>query len=46
MVHFTHQIVAVSVTNVTGMAPENTYTVAEQAMAMQVGALREKGIQT
>ncbi|XP_061867171.1 forkhead box protein K2, partial [Colius striatus] len=34
-VHVVHQIPAVSVTNVTGLAPANTYTVAGQAVVTQ-----------
>lgn len=38
-VHVVHQIPAVSVTSVTGLAPANTYTVAGQAVVTQAAVL-------
>lgn len=38
-VHVVHQIPAVSVTSVAGLAPANTYTVAGQAVVTQAAVL-------
>ncbi|XP_058021870.1 forkhead box protein K2 isoform X2 [Ahaetulla prasina] len=40
-VHVVHQIPAVSVTNVTGLAPANTYTVAGQAVVTQAAVMAQ-----
>ncbi|KAH0629599.1 hypothetical protein JD844_011800 [Phrynosoma platyrhinos] len=40
-VHVVHQIPAVSVTNVTGLAPANTYTVAGQAVVAQAAVVAQ-----
>nr|XP_033817599.1 forkhead box protein K2 isoform X2 [Geotrypetes seraphini] len=40
-VHVVHQIPAVSVTNVTGLAPANTYTVAGQAVVTQAALMSQ-----
>ncbi|XP_077183570.1 forkhead box protein K2 isoform X2 [Paroedura picta] len=40
-VHVVHQIPAVSVTNVTGLAPANTYTVAGQAVVTQAAVVAQ-----
>ncbi|XP_039215442.1 forkhead box protein K2 isoform X3 [Crotalus tigris] len=40
-VHVVHQIPAVSVTNVTGLAPANTYTVAGQAVVTQAAVMTQ-----
>ncbi|XP_015678265.2 forkhead box protein K2 [Protobothrops mucrosquamatus] len=40
-VHVVHQIPAVSVTNVTGLAPANTYTVAGQAVVTQAAVVTQ-----
>ncbi|XP_078510844.1 forkhead box protein K2 isoform X1 [Lissotriton helveticus] len=40
-VHVVHQIPTVSVTNVTGLAPANTYTVAGQALVTQAAVMHQ-----
>lgn len=40
-VHVVHQIPAVSVTNVTGLAPANAYTVAGQAVVAQAAVVAQ-----
>lgn len=40
-VHVVHQIPAVSVTNVSGLTPVNTYTVAGQAMVAQAAMVAQ-----
>ncbi|XP_020843195.1 forkhead box protein K2 isoform X2 [Phascolarctos cinereus] len=44
-VHVVHQIPAVSVTNVTGLAPANTYTVAGQAVVTQAAVVTQSKIE-
>ncbi|XP_069510627.1 forkhead box protein K2 isoform X2 [Ambystoma mexicanum] len=44
-VHVVHQIPAVSVTNVTGLAPANTYTVAGQALVTQATVMSQPKIE-
>ncbi|XP_046758020.1 forkhead box protein K2 isoform X1 [Gallus gallus] len=44
-VHVVHQIPAVSVTNVTGLAPANTYTVAGQAVVTQAAMVTQPKVE-
>ncbi|KAM9004216.1 forkhead box protein K2 isoform 2-T2 [Sarcophilus harrisii] len=44
-VHVVHQIPAVSVTNVSGLAPANTYTVAGQAVVTQAAVVTQSKIE-
>ncbi|XP_074168108.1 forkhead box protein K2 isoform X2 [Sminthopsis crassicaudata] len=44
-VHVVHQIPAVSVTNVSGLAPANTYTVAGQAVVAQAAVVTQSKIE-
>ncbi|XP_006028801.1 forkhead box protein K2 isoform X2 [Alligator sinensis] len=44
-VHVVHQIPAVSVTNVTGLAPANTYTVAGQAVVTQAAMVTQSKVE-